>query len=100
MGYFNWNSQFPNPPNDPSSDFARKQLESAQRQLQQTINKKNMLAQQAAARERLKLLQDHEDRDPERHIDATHHPHWTRLGTRSAEGDGLALFRNAVRYVQ
>jgi len=36
---------------------------------------------------------------PERYIDPTQHPHWTRLDTRPSEGDGLALFRNAVRYV-
>jgi phosphoribosylformylglycinamidine synthase len=34
---------------------------------------------------------------PERHIDPTHHPHWTRR-RQATEGDGLALFRNAVRY--
>jgi phosphoribosylformylglycinamidine synthase len=34
---------------------------------------------------------------PERHIDPTHHPQWTRLPRRT-EGDGLAVFRNAVRY--
>ena len=34
---------------------------------------------------------------PERHIDHTHYPHWTRRGVVS-EGDGLALFRNAIRY--
>jgi phosphoribosylformylglycinamidine synthase len=34
---------------------------------------------------------------PERHIDPTHHPQWTRLQQRE-EGEGLALFRNAVRY--
>jgi len=34
---------------------------------------------------------------PERHIDPTHHPQWTRLGL-ADEGDGLALFRNAVDY--
>ncbi|MGE0606099.1 MAG: phosphoribosylformylglycinamidine synthase subunit PurQ [Pirellulales bacterium] len=34
---------------------------------------------------------------PERHIDRTHHPRWTR-GEGRPEGDGLALFRNAVRY--
>jgi phosphoribosylformylglycinamidine synthase len=34
---------------------------------------------------------------PERHIDPTHHPQWTRLSPRE-EGDGLALFRNAGRY--
>jgi len=33
---------------------------------------------------------------PERHIDPTHHPRWTReLHDR---GDGLAVFENAVRY--
>ena len=34
---------------------------------------------------------------PERHIDPTHHPRWTREGLRK-QGDGLALFQNAVRY--
>jgi phosphoribosylformylglycinamidine synthase len=34
---------------------------------------------------------------PERHVLPTQHPRWTRLGL-AAEGDGLALFRNAVRY--
>jgi phosphoribosylformylglycinamidine synthase len=34
---------------------------------------------------------------PERHLDANRHPRWTRRAP-SAEGDGLALFRNAVRY--
>ncbi|HEV3021716.1 MAG TPA: phosphoribosylformylglycinamidine synthase I [Pirellulales bacterium] len=34
---------------------------------------------------------------PERHIDSTHHPRWTR-GALSAEGDGLKVFRNAVAY--
>lgn len=34
---------------------------------------------------------------PERHIDPTHHPHWTRLPDRAA-GDGLKLFQNAVEY--
>jgi phosphoribosylformylglycinamidine synthase len=34
---------------------------------------------------------------PERHIDPTQHPQWTRRGL-AAEGDGLALFRNAVAY--
>jgi len=34
---------------------------------------------------------------PERHIDRTHHPRWTR-GEGQAEGDGLQLFRNAVEY--
>ena len=35
---------------------------------------------------------------PERYIDPTQHPHWTRLDACPSEGDGLALFRNAVRY--
>jgi phosphoribosylformylglycinamidine synthase len=34
---------------------------------------------------------------PERHIDPTHHPRWTREGLQP-EGDGLAIFRNAVAY--
>ena len=34
---------------------------------------------------------------PERHIDPTQHPRWTR-GPLPPEGDGLAVFRNAVRY--
>ncbi|HUY36977.1 MAG TPA: phosphoribosylformylglycinamidine synthase subunit PurQ [Pirellulales bacterium] len=34
---------------------------------------------------------------PERHIDPTHHPRWTREPL-AAEGDGLAVFRNAVAY--
>jgi phosphoribosylformylglycinamidine synthase len=36
---------------------------------------------------------------PERYVDWVQHPHWTRLENRAAEGDGLALFRNAVRAV-
>lgn len=35
---------------------------------------------------------------PERHIDPTQHPRWTR-GRLPPEGDGLAIFRNAVRYL-
>ncbi|MCL2709967.1 MAG: phosphoribosylformylglycinamidine synthase subunit PurQ [Planctomycetaceae bacterium] len=35
---------------------------------------------------------------PERYIDPVQHPHWTRLKNCPSEGDGLALFRNAVRY--
>jgi phosphoribosylformylglycinamidine synthase len=35
---------------------------------------------------------------PERHIDPTQHPHWTRLKELPGEGDGLAVFRNAVSY--
>lgn len=34
---------------------------------------------------------------PERFVDFTQHPQWTRLTSRS-EGDGLPVFRNAVRY--
>lgn len=35
---------------------------------------------------------------PERHIDAVHHPFWTRRGEQPEYGDGLPLFRNAVRW--
>ena len=34
---------------------------------------------------------------PERHIDPTQHPRWTR-GPLPAEGEGLAIFKNAVSY--
>jgi phosphoribosylformylglycinamidine synthase len=34
---------------------------------------------------------------PERHIDVTHHPRWTR-GEGREGGDGLKLFQNAVRF--
>ncbi len=34
---------------------------------------------------------------PERFIDRTHHPHWTRLELPEA-GDGMKIFRNAVEY--
>jgi phosphoribosylformylglycinamidine synthase len=34
---------------------------------------------------------------PERHIDPTHHPRWTRDGL-AAEGEGLAIFKNAISY--
>ncbi|MCE9547888.1 MAG: phosphoribosylformylglycinamidine synthase I [Planctomycetia bacterium] len=34
---------------------------------------------------------------PERHLDPTHHPRWTR-GEAGPVGDGLAVFVNAVRY--
>lgn len=34
---------------------------------------------------------------PERHIDPTHHPRWTREGL-ADEGSGLAIFRNAINY--
>ena len=36
---------------------------------------------------------------PERHIEPWHHPQWTRNGL-APEGDGLAVFRNAVKYFQ
>ncbi len=35
---------------------------------------------------------------PERHVDATQHPFWTRRKTQPVEGDGLAMFRNAVEW--
>ena len=34
---------------------------------------------------------------PERFIDRTQHPQWTRRPP-GDEGDGLRMFRNAVRY--
>jgi phosphoribosylformylglycinamidine synthase subunit PurQ / glutaminase len=34
---------------------------------------------------------------PERHLERTHHPRWTR-GEGSDPGDGFAIFRNAVQY--
>lgn len=34
---------------------------------------------------------------PERHVDPTHHPRWTREGLKE-HGDGLRLFQNAVEY--
>lgn len=37
---------------------------------------------------------------PERHIDPTQHPAWTRRQPLPPEGDGLAIFRNAVRHVK
>lgn len=36
---------------------------------------------------------------PERHILPTQNPHWTRNGL-SEEGDGFAIFKNAVKYFQ
>jgi len=36
---------------------------------------------------------------PERYVDATHHPAWTRMRPLAGEGQGLAIFRNAVRHV-
>jgi len=35
---------------------------------------------------------------PERHIDPTHHPYWTRRDEQPEFGDGMAMFRNAVSY--
>lgn len=37
---------------------------------------------------------------PERFVDPTHHPCWTRSVNRQSEGAGLAVFRNGVRYFQ
>ena len=34
---------------------------------------------------------------PERHIDPTNHPQWTRLGL-AKEADGVSIFKNAVDY--
>ena len=36
---------------------------------------------------------------PERFTRMTQHPHWTRLGRRG-DGDGIMIFRNAVKYVR
>jgi len=36
---------------------------------------------------------------PERHIDVTHHPRWTR-GEGQGKADGIAIFENAVQYFQ
>ena len=35
---------------------------------------------------------------PERHIDPTHHPYWTRRQTQPKYGDGMKVFQNAVGY--
>ena len=35
---------------------------------------------------------------PERHIDATQHPYWTRRKQQPEFGDGLQMFRNAVEW--
>lgn len=35
---------------------------------------------------------------PERHIDPLQHPAWTRRQQQPAEGDGMAMFRNAVEW--
>jgi len=37
---------------------------------------------------------------PERYIDPTQHPFWTRLDDPGSEGQGMAIFRNAVGYFQ
>ena len=36
---------------------------------------------------------------PERHVEPTHHPRWTREGLK-AEGDGARIFRNAVSFAR
>ena len=36
---------------------------------------------------------------PERHVDPTQHPAWTRLAVLPEEGQGLQIFRNAVLHV-
>jgi phosphoribosylformylglycinamidine synthase len=36
---------------------------------------------------------------PERHVEPTQHPRWTREGAKS-EGDGVRVFRNAVEFVR
>jgi phosphoribosylformylglycinamidine synthase len=35
---------------------------------------------------------------PERHIEATHHPRWTRRLEQPEHGDGFRVFQNAVAY--
>jgi len=35
---------------------------------------------------------------PERFLDPTNHPNWTRMGDLPAEGDGCVVFRNAVEF--
>jgi phosphoribosylformylglycinamidine synthase subunit PurQ / glutaminase len=37
---------------------------------------------------------------PERHVDSTQHPAWTRTEHLPPEGQGLAVFRNAVKHVR
>lgn len=36
---------------------------------------------------------------PERHVRSTQHPRWTRLRDK-ADGDGVTIFNNAVKYIQ
>jgi phosphoribosylformylglycinamidine synthase len=35
---------------------------------------------------------------PERHIDPTHHPYWTRRKVQPEFGDGMKVFQNAIEY--
>jgi phosphoribosylformylglycinamidine synthase I len=37
---------------------------------------------------------------PERHIEATHHPCWTRRSEQPEHGDGFAMFKNAVDWFE
>lgn len=37
---------------------------------------------------------------PERHIDPTQHPYWTRRSEQPEHGDGMVMFRNAVDWFQ
>ena len=37
---------------------------------------------------------------PERHIDPTQHPFWTRRSEQPEHGDGMAMFRNAVEWFE
>ncbi|MEL6896458.1 MAG: phosphoribosylformylglycinamidine synthase subunit PurQ, partial [Planctomycetota bacterium] len=37
---------------------------------------------------------------PERHVDVTHHPAWTRKTAIDQTPDGLAIFQNAIRYFE
>lgn len=37
---------------------------------------------------------------PERHIDPTHHPHWTRRSEQPEVGEGLKMFANAVEHFE
>ena len=37
---------------------------------------------------------------PERFVRRTQHPHWTRLVKGEDTGDGMIIFKNAVRYIQ
>jgi phosphoribosylformylglycinamidine (FGAM) synthase-like amidotransferase family enzyme len=35
---------------------------------------------------------------PERHIDPTQHPYWTRRSEQPEHGEGMVMFRNAVEW--